>query len=644
MNNLQKRTLSLLLSGVMTLSMAGQFTALAEDVSDSMDSPVITQEQGASTNVQDENTLSESTPPEENTSSLPGKEEAESSEENNPEPESTVPESNEVQDPATEAALSVEGAANYVQVSAAEGIAQIGDAYYATLSDAVGAATAGQTITLLQDVQLGDAILVDRDLTILAPSGATRTISRAEGYTGPLFVQNDGVLTMGESLSDDAGFLVLDGGAEWLVDQVVTDGEGNAVLDEQGQEKKETVEAGSPAVPEAYDGQEASEAALITVASGELYLQETVTLQNNHSKVDGGALSTVAGDDAKIYLNGTMTGNATDGNGGAYSGNGQITIGETATFTGNCAAGNGGALWLDGKTLIEGGTFTGNRADQGGALYAAASDEAHAIRISGGIFTGNEAKTGADAVLVPDDAPSEYGWTALSGGATFGDAYIGAGKYLAVAGALSGTVNLTVGGESAGQKVVCGQDYTLTQADAEHLSLQSENFSLQFASDVVSLQNKEEENRPAAQSETAKAYFNNEAYPTLDAAVDALNASSAAEKTLVLTRDDTLSKTITLSSGTLKISAEDAVTVTRASGFKASAMLRVSGGELVLENVKFDGGAAWSGSTNSYLQRGTSTQNDVSSPLLNQTGGKVTLKAGSALQNNSNPSGAVPST
>lgn len=848
MNNLRKRILSLLLSGVMTLSMAAPFTVLAEDV----EPTVVAQEQGASSEMQEEAVPSEATSLEDE---VPPSSEGEAAE--SPEQESPVPESGAEEPPAAEADQPVEAAASSVQVLAEDGVAQIGDTYYATFPEAVTAAAAGQTITLLQDVQLDGAVTIDKNLTIVAKSQATITISRAAGYTGALFVQTNGTLTIGESKADNAGSLVLDGGAEWLVDQVVTDDEGRAVLNEQGEEEKETVGAESPAVPEAYDAKAAATAALITVTKGDLYVQQTATLQNNHSSADGGAIATTAGGNAKIHLYGTMTGNATDGNGGVYSGNSYITVYDTATitgnyaagnggavylygggvansiqgeFTGNAAGGNGGALWLDGKTLIEEGTFTENRAAKGGALYVAASYESRSVQIAGGSFTGNEAQTGADAVLAPDESGSDYGWTTVSGAVTLGDAYLGFGKYLAVAGSLSGSVKLMVGGTLANnQEVARGNGYALQQSDMEHLALHSAVYGLKFESGAAKLQklpaitisaqpqpiesvglnetatltveteledvhyqwyasadangaeaqaiaeatsasyqvptqeigstyyycvltangyaetkteivlvkvmnlsaaapvlvtkqpqggewglgktvsltveakadggsdssvlsyqwygadsengpftevengaaatlafasetpverwfycvvtNTEADKDPAtatAQTQTvhvrvleANAYFNGTAYPTLDDAVTALNASSAGEKTLVLLGDDTLSKTITLSSGTLKISADgSAATVTRAAGFKASAMLRVSGGELIIENVKFDGGAAWTGNANDYLQRGTSTNNDVSTPLLNLTGGKVTLGTGSALQNNSNPSGA----
>ena len=77
MNNLRKRILSLLLTGAITLSMATPFTALAEGVEEPVDSGVIVQEQGASTNVQEEATVLEGASHNEDTASLPGEEGAE---------------------------------------------------------------------------------------------------------------------------------------------------------------------------------------------------------------------------------------------------------------------------------------------------------------------------------------------------------------------------------------------------------------------------------------------------------------------------------------------------------------------------------------------------------------------------------------
>ena len=66
-----------------------------------------------------------------------------------------------------------------------------------------------------------------------------------------------------------------------------------------------------------------------------------------------------AGGNANIHLYGKFINNATDGNGGVYSGNSYLTVYEQAVLTGNCAGGNGGALWLDGQTALTGGHVHG---------------------------------------------------------------------------------------------------------------------------------------------------------------------------------------------------------------------------------------------------------------------------------------------
>ena len=79
-----------------------------------------------------------------------------------------------------------------------------------------------------------------------------------------------------------------------------------------------------------------------------------------------------AGGNANIHLYGKFINNATDGNGGVYSGNSYLTVYEQAVLTGNCAGGNGGAVYLYGGGVINGltGTFTGNAAaNNGGALW-----------------------------------------------------------------------------------------------------------------------------------------------------------------------------------------------------------------------------------------------------------------------------------
>lgn len=260
MNNLRKRILSLFLVGTMTLSMASPFAVFAEEEAMEGDLSVAAQEQGASSTAQDDTPVSEAATSDDQASALLEEAVTESTTPTPAADTTPAPQTEGEQPPAEAEEPETTPTEKQETVSA-----QIGEDYYTSLEDAVAAAEAGQTITLLQDVQLHEAVTVDQDLTLVAESGSTVTLSRGEGYNGALIVLNDGVLTQDESASEKAGSLVLDGGARWLVDRVVTDDEGQPLRNDQGEEEKETVEAESPAVPEAYDGN-----AAVTVATAGL--------------------------------------------------------------------------------------------------------------------------------------------------------------------------------------------------------------------------------------------------------------------------------------------------------------------------------------------------------------------------------------
>ena len=90
--------------------------------------------------------------------------------------------------------------------------AVVNNTYYATLKGAVDAANAtegGATVTLISDVVLDEIITVSNNVTITGPY----TITRADNYTGTLFVVDDD-----KTLTLDGG-LVIDGANEWVLDE-----------------------------------------------------------------------------------------------------------------------------------------------------------------------------------------------------------------------------------------------------------------------------------------------------------------------------------------------------------------------------------------------------------------------------------------
>ena len=93
---------------------------------------------------------------------------------------------------------------------------------------------------------------------------------------------------------------------------------------------------------------------------------------------DGGALVSDM-TNLTIYSGARFEDNIAAGNGGAISTAqtftnkqaGKVTIGSGAQFTGNEATGNGGAIYNITEVEVQGATFAGNKAENGGALYNA---------------------------------------------------------------------------------------------------------------------------------------------------------------------------------------------------------------------------------------------------------------------------------
>ncbi|MDO4803711.1 MAG: DUF5979 domain-containing protein [Lachnospiraceae bacterium] len=150
-----------------------------------------------------------------------------------------------------------------------------------------------------------------------------------------------------------------------------------------------------------------------------------------------------------IYEGGVLRNAATDGNGGAVSGNGELNLigGEIrdnaaanggavytesgvvnvsgGSMSGNTASANGGAICAaSGSVVVSGGSLYGNSAANGGAVYAGSGT----VSISAGSMTGNTASTNGGAVY------------AGSGGVTVTGGTIG--------GLLSGSANTAMNGSA----------------------------------------------------------------------------------------------------------------------------------------------------------------------------------------------------
>ena len=315
---------------------------------------------------------------------------------------------------------------------------------YATLAEAIGAASAGGTVYVLSDA-FAAGIAVEKDVTLtpydadvtvyLSAASAMFTVAGGAAFTiegGGHVLTLDGVsMSKNEALVVSNGTLTLRGG---VVLQNSLNGSGNG--------------------------------GALRVAAGTLNLSGGVVLQNNAAAGGGAVAAQQAG--AKINVEGAIFQNNTaSGNGGAlyarctmdisgavfernaaaYGGailvnNGGVLMLSGCTFRENTASSQGGALHLNGKTAFGGETtvFTGNSANAGGAVYVASDRDARRVVFSAASFTRNTAAAGGAVYLAGYAALGAAG-TMLeidgAGGGAGAALFAGAGANVAeIAGAL----------------------------------------------------------------------------------------------------------------------------------------------------------------------------------------------------------------
>ncbi|MDE6585835.1 MAG: M60 family metallopeptidase [Clostridia bacterium] len=230
---------------------------------------------------------------------------------------------------------------------------RIGDVYYNSISEAVAAANANDTIYICADLYDG-AITINKNLTILPDPSVKGSVVITKCLIGVMFTVNGGVtFTLGDN---DGAKIVLDGNS----------------FSQNG--------------------------ALIKVNGGTLRVNNA-ELRNNRNTDHGGAVFNTGN---STFTNVTMKNNVTSINGGAianFSG-GIITLTD-CTLSGNVAKGNGGALTLDGKTTLTRVTVTGNSASNiGGAMYMLCGNDARSVYIEGGVIRGNTAGKGGSAIYL----------------------------------------------------------------------------------------------------------------------------------------------------------------------------------------------------------------------------------------------------
>lgn len=256
-------------------------------------------------------------------------------------------------------------------------VAKIGTQGYATLAEAIAAANAaegGATVTLLQDVILGEKLTISGNVTI---SGA-HTITRADTYTGTLFTVNSGA-----TLTLDGG-LTIDGGNEWVYTKGIPEmdmanGSGTKVVNH---------------ITPAEGGVNAT--AHLIVNKGTLNAN-TTTIQNSYST--NGVSAIECGANSVTVLDGATIKHVAANRSGAvvYVGgvDAVLTIKGNTRITDNFGISNGGIIqnYGQGTTVnMEGGRIDHNYVGNSGTLYASYSGSASKINtfnMSGGTITEN---------------------------------------------------------------------------------------------------------------------------------------------------------------------------------------------------------------------------------------------------------------
>lgn len=240
-------------------------------------------------------------------------------------------------------------------------VCRIGTTYYNSLSEAVAAATAGDTIYLRANL-FDVAMTIDKNLTILPDATVAQSVKITKTAAGPLFTVAGGVtFTIGDN---DGAKIILDGN----------------LFSQNG--------------------------ALIRVNGGTLRVYNTELCNNNNTDHGGAVFNT--GNSA--FTNVTFKNNKTSINGGAIANfSGGVIALTDCTLIGNTASAFGGALTLDGKTTLTNVTITGNKAaTRGGAIYMACGNNSRAVSIEGGEISDNTANFGS-AIYLDNGVLTIYG-------------------------------------------------------------------------------------------------------------------------------------------------------------------------------------------------------------------------------------------
>ena len=206
----------------------------------------------------------------------------------------------------------------------------------------------------------------------------------AEGYKGTLTIDRD---PRDGSVPETRGaFITVSGGATANMYEHVTlqnwQFAGNACVVIMGSK--------SNSVFNMYGGVIENCSRAVTAASGATFYMQSGKIKD--CRFGGNRVISVNGGSKFIMDGGTISGCKADEGGGLYADHSTVTI-KGGTIS-ECTAGTGGGLYADNSTVtIKGGTISGCKArNNGGGLYATnSSTNSSIVNISGGTIKGNEA-------------------------------------------------------------------------------------------------------------------------------------------------------------------------------------------------------------------------------------------------------------
>lgn len=297
-------------------------------------------------------------------------------------------------------------------------VARIDSTYYPGVAEAVQAAKAANVIEVLRADTIDETITIDKKVTIKNAAGSSVTLTRGADLkdavftiakTGNLAIQcaATGTITVDGAQVEATNSMIVNEGtfelgenAGLINGKIVATGEtsnyGGALKNEKNANATFAGNVNNNTAPSG--GAVYNYGGTVTVAGGEFKNNkaDSTIVQDTYGRA--GAIYTHM-NGTTVIEGGTFENNSAGGKigGGALGGTGTSVLEiKRGTFRQNRVTNKsgygGGAIQSAGEVRISGGSFEGNTAYQGGAVYIA---EGGKLTVTGGTFSGNQASAAA---------------------------------------------------------------------------------------------------------------------------------------------------------------------------------------------------------------------------------------------------------